>query len=294
MVGIGGNMRKVWHYLDLVRLAAAASLLIGLGDFVLLKVGQPLGPFLFAFGLLGVCVLGLNLFTGKCGFLFEDGIRFNDLMVILASNLIFGYAFGVIFSLMDGSIIEAAEAKVAGWNISWEFLLDSMACGIIMYLAVALYRKGGVLGVLIGVPLFIFCGFQHSIANVITLGVTTEFSWTIILCAVGNFAGSIIAWILCRKNELVKSNRKDKEELPEVKIHGIYKHFKGDLYLVEDVAYHSETGEKLVSYRALYGDEKLYVRPYEMFVEKVNHKKYPKVKQEYRFELQEIESKNIE
>lgn len=287
-------MRKVWHYLDLVRLAAAASLLIGLGDFVLLKVGQPLGPFLFAFGLLGVCVLGLNLFTGKCGFLFEDGIRFNDLMVILASNLIFGYAFGVIFSLMDGSIIEAAEAKVAGWNISWEFLLDSMACGIIMYLAVALYRKGGVLGVLIGVPLFIFCGFQHSIANVITLGVTTEFSWTIILCAVGNFAGSIIAWILCRKNELVKSNRKDKEELPEVKIHGIYKHFKGDLYLVEDVAYHSETGEKLVSYRALYGDEKLYVRPYEMFVEKVNHKKYPKVKQEYRFELQEIESKNIE
>lgn len=61
-------MKKFWYYLDLVRLSAGASLLIGLGDFVLLKIGEPLGPFLFAFGLLGVCVLGLNLFTGKCGF----------------------------------------------------------------------------------------------------------------------------------------------------------------------------------------------------------------------------------
>ena len=71
----------------------------------------------------------------------------------------------------------------------------------------------------------------------------------------------------------------------ELKIKGIYKHYKGDLYLVEDVAYHSETQEKLVVYRALYGDNRLWVRPYEMFLEEVN-----KNDQKYRFELQEIKS----
>lgn len=76
----------------------------------------------------------------------------------------------------------------------------------------------------------------------------------------------------------------------ELKIHGIYRHFKGDLYIVEDLAVHSETREKYVVYRALYGDTNLYIRPYEMFMSKVDKEKYPNVKQEYRFQLQEIES----
>ncbi|NTU89286.1 MAG: DUF1653 domain-containing protein [Actinobacteria bacterium] len=75
-------------------------------------------------------------------------------------------------------------------------------------------------------------------------------------------------------------------------IKGVYRHFKGDLYLVEDVAYHSETDEKYVVYRALYGDTRLYIRPYEMFFSKVDKEKYPDVAQEYRFERQEIASKN--
>lgn len=72
----------------------------------------------------------------------------------------------------------------------------------------------------------------------------------------------------------------------------IYKHFKGDYYLVVDIATHSEIDEKMVVYRMLYGDGSLYVRPYDMFISKVDKEKYPDVLQEYRFELQEIKSVN--
>ena len=180
--------------LDTIRLAAAASLLISLGSFILLKIGDTMGPFLFAFGLLGVCVLGLNLFTGKCGYLIEDKIKIVDLLLILITNLIFGYAIGVIFSLFDETVAINAASKVAAWSFSWAFFLKAVMCGIIMYLAVELYRRGTVLGILIGVPLFIFAGFQHSIANVITMGVATTFDWSIIIAIVGNFVGSLAAW----------------------------------------------------------------------------------------------------
>ena len=76
----------------------------------------------------------------------------------------------------------------------------------------------------------------------------------------------------------------------ELKIKGIYKHFQGDYYLVEDVAYDSETKEEYVVYRRLYGDTSLWIRKKEMFLSKVDKVKYPDVKQEYRFELQDIKS----
>ena len=80
------------------------------------------------------------------------------------------------------------------------------------------------------------------------------------------------------------------DNMNELKINGIYKHFKGDYYIVLDIAEHTETGEKLVIYRALYGENKLYARPYDMFLSKVDRDKYPDVDQDYILELQEIKS----
>lgn len=76
----------------------------------------------------------------------------------------------------------------------------------------------------------------------------------------------------------------------EVVVGGIYKHFKGKLYKVINIGYDSETNndqfpKKLVIYEALYDDHKIWVRPYDMFISKVDKDKYPDVLQEYRFEL---------
>lgn len=181
--------------IELIKKSVLAAVLIALGDFVLLKIGAPIGAFLFAFGLFGVCKLGANLFTGKCGFVIRDK-KWLDLGIILLVNLIAGFTIGAAMGLADPSLEDAALSKIESWDLSISLFLRSVFCGMIMYIAVRAYKKDSVWGIFFGVPLFILAGFQHSIANIITAGVALSFSPTVLLCAAGNFVGSVcIAWL---------------------------------------------------------------------------------------------------
>ncbi len=196
-------------YVELISKSIGAALLIALGDYALLKLGNPIGPVIFSLGLLGVCYMGLNLFTGKCGFLFQDKIKPIDLCLILIFNLIAGYLFGLAFSITDPEVFNNAVTKVGTYAISTAFFIKSILCGVVMYIAVYMYRKGTPLGILFGIPLFIFSGFQHCIANIITMGAARMFDWSIVLCIIGNFIGSLVMWLLSREvEEPVKKVRK--------------------------------------------------------------------------------------
>ena len=111
-------------YIELINKSIGAALLISLGNYALLKLGNPIGPVIFSLGLLGVCYMGLNLFTGKCGFLIEDKIKIKDLVIILIVNLIFGYLIGLLYSITDRELIDVAINKVKTWDISLAFFIN--------------------------------------------------------------------------------------------------------------------------------------------------------------------------
>lgn len=201
--------------IELINKSIGAAILISLGDYALLKLESPIGPVLFSLGLLGVCYMGQNLFTGKCGFLIEDKIKITDLLTILLINLIAGYLLGLIFSITDSEVLKNGVEKVKTWDLSLAFFIKSILCGVIMYIAVYMYRKGTPLGIIFGIPLFIFCGFQHCIANIITMGVARAWSTSILICILGNFIGSLLMWYVSKdtKAKEVKYTKRNKLRL---------------------------------------------------------------------------------
>lgn len=181
----------------LIKKSILASLLIACGVGIQLTIGNPIGAFLFAFGLLGVCALEANLYTGKIGLLWRT--KRKQLIIMLFVNLISAWLFGFLLSISNPNLVIEAENRILSWEFSAGFFLDSILCGMIMYIMVVIYKRKSVEGIaiiILGIPLFIMSGFQHCIANMIILGIAKTLSPHIITVIIGNTLGSIVADIL--------------------------------------------------------------------------------------------------
>ena len=124
--------------------------------------------------------------------------------LILLINLVAGWGIGALLSLVDPALMTKATEKIASWEEMslFAYFIKSVFCGAIMYIAVDCWKsKGAPLGIIYGVPLFIFCGFQHCIANIIFLGLANSMSPLILVCILGNLLGSIIIDLLTPKPE---------------------------------------------------------------------------------------------
>ena len=174
------------------RLSFFAGILIGLGAYGFLALGGLPGAVIFAFGLVGVVLSGALLYTGKAGVMTDIGaLTWIWLFNVLACILI-----GLLAASLGGEPVERARTVVAGRldQGPWRGFLRAVGCGLIIDISVWLYRKSkSLVPILFGVPLFIVCGFYHSIADVVYLVAAWQWDpailWYYPIIVLGNYAG---------------------------------------------------------------------------------------------------------
>lgn len=151
---------------DIFPPAILAGICISIGCVVNLRVGGVAGAVLFAFGLTTVVYYGLKLYTGTAGFIRRQG-DWGMLLVVLLGNIVGCLLTAWLIGYAQPDCIEPAAKILAGRLAKGPlacFLL-AIGCGFIMTTAVEFARKGKMLPLLLGVPVFILCGFAHSIAD---------------------------------------------------------------------------------------------------------------------------------
>ncbi len=143
-----------------------AGICISIGCVVNLRVGGVAGAVLFAFGLTTVVYYGLKLYTGTAGFIRLKG-DWSMLAVVLLGNIVGCLLSAWLISYAQPDCIEPATKILASRLAKgpWACFLLAIGCGFIMTTAVEFARKGKMLPLLLGVPVFILCGFAHSIAD---------------------------------------------------------------------------------------------------------------------------------
>ncbi len=160
------------------------------------------GAFLFPVALLCICMKGYSLYTGKIGYVLSAHKK-EDISVLLlglAGNVLgtaaFGYLCGWVFPNMKETATVLCTAKLGQGYLFG--LLRAVLCGILVYLAVDIYKNNNksVLGVLIGIPVFILSGYEHSIADMFYFAVYGVATWQsfgyIWMIIIGNSLGALL------------------------------------------------------------------------------------------------------
>lgn len=206
-----------------------AGLAIGVGGFLYIlmvflikgELGKVLGSTLFAVGLFTVCTFYLHLYTGKIGLVYEKQQTttfYISLPVMLIGNAIGAIGLGVIcyFSFRGLDIYEVARTTAyarLSFNTFDDYLsccIKSLLCGLCVYLAVKsfAYKRISIIGTLllvIFVFIFVYCGFQHCIANMFYFGFANTWVWQtavdLVLCILFNSIGPIIGVLLLKANQ---------------------------------------------------------------------------------------------
>lgn len=190
-------------YIRMLLLAILSGITIGVGGTVFLSAeSRVVGAVLFTVGLYIICIQGLNLFTGKVGYLFDNKpIYLVELLVIWIGNFL-GTAISAALILQTriSGIADTArslcEVKLQDSYVSL-FVLG-IFCGMLMFIAVDGFKKtnGNPVILFLGVVTFILCGFEHCIADMFYFTLAGMWSVKALLCilviTLGNSVGGVL------------------------------------------------------------------------------------------------------
>lgn len=189
--------------------AIIAGICISIGCVVNLRVGGVAGAVLFAFGLLAVVHYKLKLYTGTAGFIRAKG-DWGLITFVLLGNIIGCGLTALAYAYAQPDIlppdIAIVQSRLTKGPLAC-FLL-AIGCGFIMTTAVQFGREGRFLPLLFGVPVFILCGFAHSVADAFYfLAVPEMYSMQLLLVYVaevsGNFVGcNLYRWVIAKQDRV--------------------------------------------------------------------------------------------
>jgi formate/nitrite transporter FocA (FNT family) len=181
---------KEKYLTDLIKsILAGSAIAIGAIIFVLLGGGIA-GAFVFSIGIYLVLWYGLNLYTGKIGYV----TSYKEIPKILL--IIIGNAIGACLALMvQNEFVNTIVLTKLSIPLYLVFI-KAVICGILIYAGVDQYKKGHQFAPLIAIPAFILAGAEHSIADICFFLAARQFSIEgfvfIIIVIIGNAIGSLL------------------------------------------------------------------------------------------------------
>ena len=172
-----------------------AGVMISIGGSVFLSCeNRYVGAFFFSVGLVGVVMLGLNLYTGKIGYIMDnDKVFFADTALSVIGNLVGCFIVGLM-QAPKGNVVNIAASKLSKTPLT--VFSDAILCGILIFVCVEIFKKKDTpLGILLCIPTFILCGFEHSIADMFYIINAREFTVNsavfLLIVVLGNAVGGL-------------------------------------------------------------------------------------------------------